>query len=590
MCGIVGAVTFETLSPAEEKIRQEAIIYLTTELMSLTQVRGKDATGVSTLFNDGEYIGLKNGKDSSDFLSSYGDTDEHFDNYLAQWRKRIAANKVMKVYIGHCRKSSVGNTWDNVNNHPIKVGDIVGIHNGTLTNHNEIFEKLQCPRDGEVDSEAIMRLLYHFTTDGTEPFTTDILSKVVNRLYGSHAVLAFNANNPYQVSAFRDGRPIEMALVRPLKTLFFASELPFLKKTMLNFNTATMLYKLFPPDMYLTKENVEFCTFTDDTAAIFDLTADITDTTNISNIVQSVKVPQKGKKDTWKNNTKKEEPYSYYHGYTSWDKRNNKNNNTGNKTWHKDNPKSTVIGAPSKWDADTRQFVTNTATKDSKKETHSKSLVTLAGKPYAFTDTNNLEAITDTAVIEEHSKDKTPPNIEVPTIDEVAIEVPTIDESIDATTIEVDCHVDADALETANIFSDSLQTYISLEDMIEDLMVEDVDAIQKLTKVALANRLKRLNIKYGFYKGFIKGKEAADHEVTTQMVKQERREEHIRTFKTITTILANVLDKEPGTRTLIDRYIRMEKFTTPLNDDKIKALFSKTDLSEIKSLGVLLDE
>lgn len=35
---------------------------------------------------------------------------------------------------------------DNVNNHPIKVNEIIGVHNGTLENHNKIFTNLGCKR------------------------------------------------------------------------------------------------------------------------------------------------------------------------------------------------------------------------------------------------------------------------------------------------------------------------------------------------------------------------------------------------------------------------------------------------------------
>ena len=169
MCGLVGALTFDKAdTKPEDKIRRESLIFLTTQLLQATVERGQDATGVSLLWENGNYTGLKMGIPAPDFISRWGETEKDFEGLLKVWREYP---RQLKVYLGHCRKSSIGNSFNNINNHPVQIGNLLMIHNGTLTNHDIIFEKLGCKRVGEVDSEAITRLLHLYSKNGTEPFT-----------------------------------------------------------------------------------------------------------------------------------------------------------------------------------------------------------------------------------------------------------------------------------------------------------------------------------------------------------------------------------------------------------------------------------
>ena len=300
MCGIVGAFAFDKFeTKAQEKIRQEAIIFITTQLLQETVDRGKDATGLSLFWQDGNYTGLKMGIPAPDFIARFGEEETDFEGMLKVWREYP---KKMQIFLGHCRKSSVGNSYDNKNNHPIQVGDIVMVHNGTLTNHDTIFDKLDCHREGEVDSEAIARLLHHYTKEGTEPFTSEMLKETTLRLDGTYSVLAVNGNNPYQVAQFRDRKPAEMVLVRPLKTVFVASEEKFLKHVLFEFNK---MGKLFAPTVkfpYLMKADCDFKTLQDDSMALWDLTVPIDDKTEIADLYDWEKIPGMTQR-LWKSTT-----------------------------------------------------------------------------------------------------------------------------------------------------------------------------------------------------------------------------------------------------------------------------------------------
>jgi len=313
MCGIVGAFAFgkPDVDKEKEQIRQEAIIFLTTELLQQTQSRGKDATGVATLFDNGMYIGLKSGIDAVSFISSRGGKKTDYAGYLKIWRHRlrIKQHKYARIHIGHCRKSSVGNSDNNDNNHPIVVDPIIGIHNGTLKNHDLIFKKLNCGRTGTVDSEAIMRLVYHFTEGGKRPFTIDLLKEVGNRLDGSFASIIMNANNPYQVALMRDMRPIEMLLIRPLNLVLIASETSFLDISIFRYNKYVSLYNMNTKLPALKKTDLDSKMLENDGLAVFDLTREISSNTKLVDLYSSGKLVFGDR--TWK------APYSSTSSYHS---------------------------------------------------------------------------------------------------------------------------------------------------------------------------------------------------------------------------------------------------------------------------------
>lgn len=297
MCGIVGILAFGSMADKkEERARQFAMRYLGTELLKMTQERGKDATGIATLFDNGDYMGLKMGIPAEDFAARFGDSEKDYEGFMKVWRRKKA---LARAFIGHCRKSSVGNSDDNVNNHPIKVGDIIGIHNGTLTNHEQIFEKLGCGRDGTVDSEAIFRLIHHYTNNGTSPFTLEALDEVCNRLSGTYSCLTFSGNNPFQLAAFRDGRPMEFCIIRPLKLVIIASETKFINRALYRYNQQAALYSEGGPNLpVIKKSEATLHASTDDHIYIFDLRTDIDADTIIGDLLVKLKTDRL--KKLWK--------------------------------------------------------------------------------------------------------------------------------------------------------------------------------------------------------------------------------------------------------------------------------------------------
>jgi hypothetical protein len=291
MCGVIGTLAFGGFEDKKmERIRQEAMIFFGSELLQLTVARGKDATGVSVLFDDCNYMGLKMGVSATEFVGRFGGKETDFEGFLKIWRSKRALGRFL---MGHCRKpsTSVGaGAEDNVNNHPIKVQDTVIVHNGTLTNHEIILTKLGGARDGKVDSEAIPRLLNHIIKNGAEPFSTPALVELCKRLNGTFACLGFNGNNPFQVVGFTDGKPLVFALVKPLKLLLVASEREYLQKVIFSYNMLARLYSS-PNSVPLRKGDIEIAAAADLSTFLFDLRDDVTAETKIEDLYETAKVP-----------------------------------------------------------------------------------------------------------------------------------------------------------------------------------------------------------------------------------------------------------------------------------------------------------
>lgn len=331
MCGIVGALAFGKLNKRDEAVRQNIMRFFTTELLVNTETRGKDATGAAILFSDGNFVGTKRGDKASEFLSKFGEGKDTYGGFLKVWHEH---DKPVKVYLGHCRASTGGEKEDNVNNHPIKIGNIVGIHNGAIKNDDEIIKNLGCKREGKVDSEAIFRLFEYFTDNGKEPFTTEMLQKIVNRLEGQFAIVLFNADNPYQVPVFRDGRPTEFVLVKEYGILFIISESNFWNDAHFKYERSIYYHGLRLPsliDAGIEKESLQ-----DDSCMIFDLTKKVNQDTRIKDLGEWSKMERTNK--IWTSTT----GYSGY-PYTNHGGSSHNGSNTSTEVSKKEDKKTRVF-------------------------------------------------------------------------------------------------------------------------------------------------------------------------------------------------------------------------------------------------------
>src|SRR5256886_5401161 len=86
----------------------------------------------------------------------------------SQLLERVSVPQRTTQLLVHVRDYTKGHPSINANNHPVRHGPIVGIHNGIITNDDELLAPHSCARaepEMTVDSEAIFALAAHSQND-----------------------------------------------------------------------------------------------------------------------------------------------------------------------------------------------------------------------------------------------------------------------------------------------------------------------------------------------------------------------------------------------------------------------------------------
>jgi glucosamine--fructose-6-phosphate aminotransferase (isomerizing) len=163
MCGIAGM----SVAPGVE-IDATATARL---LLAGIAERGQDATGYAFHDEDGRVA-------------------VHKDSVrLASFMEQMSLPERVRTAVMHVRDFTKGRPGLNDNNHPIRYGHVVGVHNGHLINDDELFETFGMPRstpDITVDSEAIMMLTDHLGE----------VSRALELVQGSAAVALLHDDDP----------------------------------------------------------------------------------------------------------------------------------------------------------------------------------------------------------------------------------------------------------------------------------------------------------------------------------------------------------------------------------------------------------
>ena len=287
MCGIAG---FFNMKNAEnitfsEQDKAFLIKFLLSEITMETETRGRDATGYFTLFQDKNAIGLKHGIKASTFCTKAWDEGEFtFQNHLKLMEAYHNEVSPIATALSHCRAKTVGAETNNDNNHPIYVGDLVGIHNGCLSNHSKIYSNIKddIERIGAVDSEMIVQLLWLATEKGKKEFDDSMIKYVTEKLDGSYAFICLDKKNPNSVFFIRDMRPIEFVYLRQAGILLVVSEKKFFESAIKKYNWLNF-YGINTPET-----EYEHYTFPDDKGFILDLNTKIAPETKIENFLGNV--------------------------------------------------------------------------------------------------------------------------------------------------------------------------------------------------------------------------------------------------------------------------------------------------------------
>ncbi len=196
MCGIAGF----SLAP-DHDLDTTALARV---LLAGIVERGRDATGYAYRAPGGPIVVRKDSQKLIEFI-------EH-----------VRLDPAATEAILHVREFTKGIPGINDNNHPVSWGRAVGVHNGHLTNDDELFETFRQPRSTPlitVDSEVIMML-------------TDVLGdlgQALEKVQGAAAVGLLHEDRPGMLHlARRSRRPLILGRSRN-GALFFASTRDALK-------------------------------------------------------------------------------------------------------------------------------------------------------------------------------------------------------------------------------------------------------------------------------------------------------------------------------------------------------------------------
>lgn len=189
--------------------------WLFTYLLLLSEKRGPHATGVALLKSNGEHVLVKRPLKASDFIK-----DRRFREVL----NGVDAHTTLLM--GHTRWQTVGDASNNENNHPIRAGSVIGTHNGTIFNADELFDLLGLPRHAEVDSELIFRIADATLDDGRLD-TAAIRARLALCRGHVSAVLA-SLQDPGIVLIIKGNKPLELRYSEEFQAIVYASDAAYL--------------------------------------------------------------------------------------------------------------------------------------------------------------------------------------------------------------------------------------------------------------------------------------------------------------------------------------------------------------------------
>ena len=130
--------------------------------------------------------------------------------------------------MGHTRWRTRGDERNNRNNHPIRAGQVIGTHNGTLYNADALFRRWRLPRHAEVDSELIFRLADRHARHG--PIDTAGLGRALGLCRGQMTAVLASRGDPGAVTILKGNKPLTLRYHRCYRVILYASEPRFLDR------------------------------------------------------------------------------------------------------------------------------------------------------------------------------------------------------------------------------------------------------------------------------------------------------------------------------------------------------------------------
>jgi len=177
-----------------------------TNLLVACQGGGRSASGVSFM-RENKVDVLRRGIPASNLIITEEYTKLTTECINLESEKK--GEKLVSI-IGHCRIPTKGSPHNNKNNHPVVVDNIIGVHNGAISNDDSLFDRFKFPRIAQVDTEIIFQLISNFTKGTGTGTTQEAIIRAANLMSGSFACAVQNTDAPYNLYIFRAHNPTKV--------------------------------------------------------------------------------------------------------------------------------------------------------------------------------------------------------------------------------------------------------------------------------------------------------------------------------------------------------------------------------------------
>lgn len=219
MCGINGYVMLKGVKRDEEMMKKIRFIF--DQLLYETQDRGEHATGIASFKRDGSFELYK--KDiNADKITRL---DENYRKIVDGFDAEETS-----VVISHTRYYTKGKPDKNFNNHPFEIGNVIGLHNGSVKNDDHLFTqyKDKFTRVGEVDSEIIFQLINHYNN---ENITVKGLRKALEDTWirGLFALAFVHKNDTNTLHLIKQEKPMYVGYWQEAGIVIFNSDDDYIK-------------------------------------------------------------------------------------------------------------------------------------------------------------------------------------------------------------------------------------------------------------------------------------------------------------------------------------------------------------------------
>ncbi|PIQ47508.1 MAG: glucosamine 6-phosphate synthetase [Cytophagales bacterium CG12_big_fil_rev_8_21_14_0_65_40_12] len=216
MCGIFGVIVSENATYSSG-----FLIKSVKTLAKLSQRRGKDSSGLCAFNQESKQIEVLKGPVRINELLKRPESSRLIHNALG-----VNSSGCKYIY-GHSRLVTNGTQLNDNNNQPVVKDGIVGVHNGIVTNVDELWDKYtDLNRENEIDTEVMLALVRKFAKNGSleegvvKAVRDEVLGTVSTALVFEdydRFVLATNNGSLYVLTNWKD-------------ILFFASEIYILNE------------------------------------------------------------------------------------------------------------------------------------------------------------------------------------------------------------------------------------------------------------------------------------------------------------------------------------------------------------------------